>query len=140
MSDLRERSIKSLTQPETYRVLRNGGHTGFTCWTKPGWVPSVQEAVPSWTPPPFIQSPWCNSEAIKSNLEMIGFSKVDVSTLEFKTNEEDIEGYLELMKLLLSKVLVGKSADAYDKLMRAKHERGEMGMNWQALVVSAVKP
>lgn len=71
---------------------------------------------------------------------MIGFSKVDVSTLEFKTNEEDIEGYLELMKLLLSKVLVGKSADAYDKLMRAKHERGEMGMNWQALVVSAVKP
>ena len=61
-------------------------------------------------------------------------------TLDFRTNEEDIEGYLELMKLLLSKVLVGEKADAYDNLMRAKYERGEMGMDWQALVVSAVKP
>ena len=71
---------------------------------------------------------------------MIGFSKVNVSTLEFRTDEKDIEGYLELMKLLLTKVLVGENADAYDKLMRAKSERGEMGMDWQALVVSAVKP
>ena len=71
---------------------------------------------------------------------MIGFSKVNVSTLEFRTDEKDIEGYLELMKLLLTKVLVGEQADAYDKLMRAKFERGEMGMDWQALVVSAVKP
>ena len=44
------------------------------------------------------------------------------------------------MKLLLSKVLVGENADAYDELMRAKDEGGEMGMDWQALVVNAVKP
>lgn len=71
---------------------------------------------------------------------MIGFAKVNVMTLDFTTNEEDIEGYLELLKLLLSKILVGDNADAYEKLMRAKYERGDMGMNWQALVVSAVKP
>ena len=71
---------------------------------------------------------------------MIGFSKVNISTLEFRTDEKDIEGYLELMKLLLTKVLVGENADAYDKLMRAKFDHGEMGMDWQALVVSAVKP
>lgn len=63
-----------------------------------------------------------------------------MSTLEFRTNEEDIEGYLELIKLLLPKVLVGVYADAYDKLMTAKYERGEMGMDWQALVVTAMKP
>lgn len=127
-------------QSETYRVLRNGGCTGFTCWTQPGWVPSVQEAVPSFTPPPFLSNPWCNPEAIRRNLETIGFSNVNCKTLEFRTNEEDIEGYLELIKLLLSKVLVSEKADAYDDLMRAKHERGEMGMDWQALLVSAVKP
>ena len=44
------------------------------------------------------------------------------------------------MKLLLSQVLVGENADAYDKLIRAKYEHGEMAMEWQALVVSAVKP
>lgn len=87
-----------------------------------------------------MSSPWCDPGAIRSNLKTIGFSEVSVKTLEFRTNEEDIEGYLELMKLLLSKVLVGEDADAYDKLMRAKYGRGEMGMDWQALVVSAVKP
>ena len=71
---------------------------------------------------------------------MIGFSEVNVSTIDFRTDEKDIEGYLELMKLLLTKVLVGENADAYDKLMRAKFDRGEMGMDWQALIVSAVKP
>lgn len=39
---------------------------------------------------------------------MIGFSKVNVTIVEFRTDERDIEGYLELMKLLLSKVLVGE--------------------------------
>ena len=70
----------------------------------------------------------------------MGFLRVEVVTIDFKTDEGDIEGYLELMRLLLGKVLVDENADKYDKLMRAKYERGEMGMNWQALVVSAVKP
>ena len=37
---------------------------------------------------------------------MIGFSKVNVTTLETRTSEWDIEDYLELMKLLLSKVWI----------------------------------
>lgn len=113
---------------------------GFTCWTKPGWIPSVQEVVPSYVPPPFLSNPWCNHETVRTNLEEIGFSDVSFVALEFKTNETDIDGYLELMKLLLSKVSVGENADAYDKLMKAKHKRGEMGMDWQAVVVSAMKP
>ena len=113
---------------------------GFTCWTQPGWVPFVQEAVPSFVPPPFLSNPWCNPETIRNNLEAVGFSNVKCTTLDFRTNEEDIEGYLELMKLLLSKVLVGEKADAYDNLMRGKYKRGEMEMSWQALVVSAIKP
>ena len=127
-------------QPETHRVLRNGGRTGFTCWTKPGWLPSVQEAIPSYNPPPFLSSPWCDPVVIRKNLETVGFSDVGVETLDFRTDEGDIEGFLELMKLLLGRVLVGEYADIYDELMRGKYERGEMGMDWQALVVSAVKP
>lgn len=50
-------------------------------------------------------------------------------TLEFQANEKDIVGYLEPMKLLLAKVLVGETADAYEKLMGAKYERREMEMN-----------
>lgn len=42
--------------------------------------------------------------------------------------------------MLSGKVLVSETADAYAKLMRKKHECGEMGMDWQALVVSALKP
>ena len=121
-------------------MLRAGGRVGFTCWTKPGWVASVQEIVPSFKPPPFLSNPWCVPETVREKLETIGFSEVSCSTIDFTTDEEDVGGYLELMKLLLSKVLIGENADAYDQLMRAKHERGEMGMEWQALVVSAVKP
>ena len=128
-----------MRQPETYRVMRNGGCTGFTCWTKPGWIPSVQEVVPSFTPPPFLANQWCDPVTVRTNLETIGFSNVNVMTLDFRTNEEDVEGFLELMKLILSKVLTGGNADEYDKLMRAKYERREMWMDWQALVVSAVK-
>lgn len=130
----------AMRQTEIHRVMRKGGGTGFTCWTKPGWIPSVQEVAPSYTPPPFLSNPWCIPDTIRTNLETIGFSNVNFVTLDFRTNEEDIEGYLELMKLLLSKVLIGENADAYDKLMRAKYERGEMGMDWQALVVTAMKP
>lgn len=106
---------------------------------KPGWIPSVQEAVPTFVPPPFLSGAWCDAETIRRNLETIGFSNVDISNVEFRTDEEDVEGYLELMKLLLGKVLNGEKADAYDGLMRAKYEQGAMGMEWQALVVSAVK-
>ena len=53
-------------------------------------------------------------------------------TLEFSTDEGDIEGFLELVKLHLSKLLVHKTADTYDKLMRAKYMRGEMRMDRQA--------
>ncbi|KAK4692214.1 hypothetical protein P7C71_g4945, partial [Lecanoromycetidae sp. Uapishka_2] len=127
-------------EDETHRILREGGRTGFTCWTKPGWIPSVQEVVPSFTGPPSLSGPWTDSEAIKATLTTIGFSGVEIKALNFRTNEGNVDNYLELMKLLLGKILIGEVADKYEKLMRGKFERGEMGMDWQALVVSAVKP
>ncbi len=96
--------------------------------------------MPSYNLPPFLSSPWCDPVAIRETLETVGFSNVGVETLDFRTSEADIEGFLELMKLLLGKVLVGEYAGIYEELMRGKYERGEMGMDWQALVVSAVKP
>jgi ubiquinone/menaquinone biosynthesis C-methylase UbiE len=125
---------------ETHRVLRKGGYTGFTCWTKPGWIPSVMEAFPSFSPPSLLSSPWKDPDSIKANLSSLGFTDIIVSTLDFKTREENLEAYLELMKLLLAKLLVGENAAIYESHMRAKYARGEIEMSWQALVVSAVKP
>ena len=128
-----------LALEETHRVLRKGGCTGFTCWLKPGWIPSVREAFPSFSPPTLLSSPWKDSEAIKANLSSLGFKDTTASTLDFKTHEENLEAYLELMELLLSKLLVGENAAIYQKHMRAKYARGETEMSWQALIVSAVK-
>ncbi len=124
---------------ETHRILRQGGYAGFTCWTQPGWVPSVMEAFPSFSPPSLLSSPWKDPDAIRTNLSSLGFTDITASTLDFKTREEHLDGYLELMKLLLAKLLVGENAAIYDKHMRAKYARGEIEMSWQALIVSAVK-
>lgn len=70
---------------------------------------------------------------------MLGFEDITVSTLDFITREKNLEAYLELMKILLAKLLFTENATAYDNHMRAKYERGEIEMSWQALVVSAVK-
>lgn len=66
-------------------------------------------------------------------------SRRSVSTISFITREENLEAYLELMKMLLAKVLVGDNAAVYDDHMKAKYERGDIEMSWQALVVSAVE-
>jgi ubiquinone/menaquinone biosynthesis C-methylase UbiE len=123
---------------ETHRILRKGGCMGFTCWTKPGWIPSVMEAFPSFSPPPLLSN-WKDPGAIKAILSSLGFEEITVSTLDFKTRETNLDAYLELMKLLLSKLLVGDNAVVYEKHMRAKYARGETEMSWQALIVSAVK-
>ena len=83
---------QSFPRKETHRVLRRGGRTGFTCGTKPSWIPAVQEAVPSFQPPPFQSRPGCHPEFIQGNLETTGFSEVRIETLDFST-EEDLEGY-----------------------------------------------
>jgi ubiquinone/menaquinone biosynthesis C-methylase UbiE len=133
------KSDSILALRETYRILRKGGCTSFTCWTKPGWVPSVVEVFPSFSPPPLLSGPWKDPDAIKANLSSLGFTKITVSTLDFKTREANLEAYLELMKLLLAKLMVGENAAIYDNHMRAKYSQGETEMSWQALVVSAVK-
>lgn len=124
---------------ETHRILRKGGRTGFTCWTKPGWLPSIQEVAPSFTLPPVLSGLWSDPEAIKTELTALGFSGIETTVFDFRTNEDNVDNYLELMNLLLGKVFVHDTVVAYEKLMRGKHERGEMEMDWQALIVSAVK-
>ena len=121
------------------RVLRKEGTVGFTCWTKPGWVPSFQDVVPDFALPSPLFSQWKDPDAIKANLSSIGFSNINIQTLAFKTHEQNLDAYLELMKLLLSKVLVGDTATKYDDHMRGKYERGDVEMTWQALVVTAIK-
>lgn len=125
---------------ETHRILRKGGYAGFTCWTSPGWVPSVVEAFPSFTPPPLLSGTWKDPETIKANLSSLGFAEITISTLDFKTREENLDAYLELMEILLAKLLVGENAKVYENHMRAKYARGETEMSWQALIVSARKP
>ena len=85
-------SLTKCDTPETDRVLRNGDRIGLTCRTRSGWNSSVQEVVPIHALPPFMSSPWCDSDAIRTNLEMTGCSKVSVTILECRIHEGDIEG------------------------------------------------
>ncbi|KAL6715547.1 hypothetical protein ACLMJK_006508 [Lecanora helva] len=129
-----------LALKETYRILRSGGRMGFTCWTEPGWIPSIKEIIPSFNPPTALASPWKDPNAIEGNLASLGFTDIMVSTLNFKTRDENLDSYLELMRLLLPKLLTGETAVAYDDHMREKYRKGDTEMSWQALIVSATKP
>ena len=113
---------------------------GFTCWTEPGWMSSVTEVIPSFTPPSALSSPWKDPETIKENLSSLGFEDITVSNLRFETRESNLDAYLELMKLLLPKLLSGENATKYDNHMKAKHEKKELEMSWRALIVSATRP
>lgn len=125
---------------ETHRLLRPSSTIGFTAWLSPGFIPSVREIIPSFTGPPSLSGPWTQPSSIQSTLLELGFTDISVQRLEFETDEEDVEAYLELMKLLLPKLLVGtKEGEEYEALMRGKKEKGEMRMQWVALVVSARK-
>ena len=112
---------------------------GFTCWTEPGWMSSIKDAIPSFTPPSALSSPWKDPDTIKANLASLGFADIKISDLDFETRESNLDAYLELMKLLLPKLLTGENATAYDHHMKAKYEKKEIEMSWKALVVSATK-
>lgn len=99
----------------------------------------MKEAFPDFTSPSALPGPWKDPDAIKSNLSSLGYKDIIVSTLNFTTREENLAAYLELMKLLLTKLLAGEKAAVYDNHMKAKYQRGEIEMSWQALIVSAIK-
>ena len=108
-----------------------GGRTGFTCWTEPGGVPSGPRSQsrlsihPRFLIEPLVRIPRAVRRKKPRNDKVS--RKSNVAAVDSRTHEWDIEGYLELLKLLLREVLVDENADAYDKLMRAEYESGEMG-------------
>lgn len=125
---------------ETHRLLAPKGVMGFTSWISPGFIPSVREVYPEFKGPPSLYGCWARETDITSTLTDIGFVDIVVREIGFETEEEDVEAYLELMRLLLPKLLVQTvEGEEYERRTRGKRERGEMGMRWEALVVSARK-
>ena len=124
---------------DSHRVLRPGGTIGFTTWTKPGFIPSIMAVFPDFNPGATpVAGEWRDAQKMTEILTAIDFHNVEVNPVDFETNEEDIDGYLELMSdFLMAKFLQqGDNKEKYTQYMR---QPGKMKMAWQALVVTARK-
>lgn len=126
---------------ETHRVLQSRGVAGFTCWIKAGWLPSVLETFPDFKPPGLLQTyPWKEPASIRDILKEIGFVDVEVEEHDFTTRLTEVDGFLELMVLLMPGLLNGENLEKYERHMRQEAEKAPVEMSWQALIVSARKP
>ena len=128
---------------ETYRILRTGGVAGFTCWVRTGWLPGIVATFPDFKPPGLLQTyPWKEPRSIEGILGEIGFVDVVVREHDFTTrlSEGGVDGFLELMALLMPGLLNGENLEQYERYMKAQVEKQPIEMSWQALVVSAKKP
>jgi SAM-dependent methyltransferase len=129
---------------ETYRVLQDGGVAGFTCWVRTGWLPGVVAVFPNFEAPGLLQTyPWKEPRSIEGILGEIGFVDVVVREHDFTTrlSEGGVDGFLELMALLMPGLLNGENMQKYERYMKAQVEKQPvLEMSWQALIVSARKP
>ena len=126
---------------ESRRILKPGGVLGFTTWVRLGWMASMKAVFPDFNPGATpVAGEWRDGDKMKEILQALGFEGVKVEECAFETNDEDVEGYLELfagslMKLFFEKA--GEDAKAgYEEHIR---QPGNMKMKWMALVVTAVK-
>jgi len=134
---------------ETYRILRPSGVAGFTCWTNPGWLPSILQVFPSFKLPPTLTGSWINPQFLQSTFTDVGFSNVLVKPVVFKTQpgggvggeEGGIEMFLAMMKVLLPLLREEENGRKYDEFMRKEYgaESREVEMTWEALVITAHK-
>ncbi|KAJ7079386.1 S-adenosyl-L-methionine-dependent methyltransferase [Mycena belliarum] len=130
-----------LVLKESFRVLKSGGKVGMTTWITPGWLPSMQAAIPSWTPPPlFTSGPMASTEAITGLLRAAGFVGIEVKPISFE-HSESVARYFKHMKPLLEKLLGGeKPSETYEAYMRERHGDGDLTLTWEAFVITAEKP
>jgi SAM-dependent methyltransferase len=127
---------------EMYRVLKPGGHLGFTAWDKTGWPRGLHGAGIKFPVP--LTSVWTEEAYIKKFLggEYFSFADVHVENLAFETVHEDVEGFLELMNVLLGNKLKEGDFDKYCEFVRKDSaEEGKKGWEgkWQATIVVATK-
>ena len=128
---------------ETYRILQTGGVAGFTCWVRTGWLPGIVAVFPDFEPPGLLQTyPWKEAASIREILGEIGFVDVVVREHDFTTrlSAGGVDGFLELMALLMPGLLNGENLEKYERYMKAEAEKRPVEMSWQALIVSARKP
>ena len=124
---------------DSYRITKTGGTFGFTTWTKPGFIPSIMTVFPDFKPGATpVAGEWRDAQNMTGILTAVGFHDVEVKPVDFETNEEDIDGYIELMSdFLMAKFLQqGDNKEKYAQYMR---QPGKMKMAWQALIVTARK-
>ncbi|KZP19153.1 S-adenosyl-L-methionine-dependent methyltransferase [Athelia psychrophila] len=112
---------------EMKRVLRPSGAIGFTCWTSPGWYPTMRAVIPDFPFPAAMSGDWTRPEFIQSTLADLGLTDIKVVPLDFTTEEHDIA--------------VGEVGERLDRHLRDEFTKeGEIVWKWQALIVTATKP
>ncbi|KAJ7079392.1 S-adenosyl-L-methionine-dependent methyltransferase [Mycena belliarum] len=131
----------ALVLKESFRVLKSGGKIGMTTWITPGWLPTMQAAIPSWTPPPlFTSGPLATTESINGILRAAGFVGIEVKPMSFEHCSESVESFLKNMRPLLGTLLGGEQhSETYEAYMRERHGDG-VTLTWKAFVITAEKP
>lgn len=123
------------------RVLRPRGALGFTCWTSPGWYPTMRAVIPDFAYPAAMSGDWTRSEFIQSTLTDLGLTDVKVVPLDFTTEERDVEALIEIQHVLFAKIAIGEVGERLDRYLRDEFAReGQIVWKWQALIVTAIKP
>lgn len=74
---------------------------------------------------------------INQTLGEIGFRDVKIAEYDFTTCETDVDGYLQLMRVLLANTLTGEKGDEYAAYMKEEYGTSGVEMAWQALIVTA---
>lgn len=126
---------------ESHRVLRKGGITSFTSWTKLGWLPTIQLADPSFATPAVTTGLWATPSFLTSTLLSLGFDDVKITPYDFICETRNLEGYMDGMKGFLGNVVKGEVEGRLRKLLEDERVGGDgiMRFSWAALIVSAVK-
>ena len=129
------------TLAESHRILQPTGILGFTTWVMPGFMPSMKAVFPNFDPSATpVAGEWRDAEKIKEILNGLGFEDVKVEVCQFETEDEDVEGYLELFTDTLMKPFFAKAGEqAKSKYGEYVRQPGNLKMQWTAFVVIAAK-
>ena len=135
---------------ETLRILTEGGKAGFTCWTKVGWLESMQGAFgSSFVAPPRTQ--WAIGDARlafdtwefkESSDTTWKFTDVDMKESDFTTifNDANIFHFVRAMEDVIPELQTEDGRRKYfNYLLKELEDKGEIRMIWKALIITAKK-
>lgn len=141
---------------EAIRILKPGGHLGFTTWTLvPGWAADFREAFASFPfEAPFVTAlqtskwgDWANVNWVRKTLEGRGLQDVNVNVLATLSHTDSPAHFVAEMKLMVNWIVTScwtdeqqkaHSVDELLELSRQFFEKKYEGRGWDITWVSII--